>query len=51
MISDKELEEIGYTEDPQEIIVKFKDPRNKEYFKRLDLYWNKDFPNEEIIEK
>lgn len=49
MITEEELVDIGYIEEPQEVIVKFKDPKNKEYFKRLDLYWNKDFPKEVIV--
>jgi hypothetical protein len=51
MISDEELEEICYIEDPQEIIVEFKDPENREYFKRLDVLWEKEFPKEVIVEK
>ncbi|HEY7777433.1 MAG TPA: hypothetical protein VIA09_02740 [Nitrososphaeraceae archaeon] len=50
MITDKELEEIGYIEDPQEY-GPFKDKSVREYFKRLDAEWNRHFCQEEIIAK
>jgi len=42
-IDDKELEDIGYIEDPKEIKVEFKDPKNEEYFKNLDKEYNELF--------
>jgi hypothetical protein len=42
-IDDKELEDIGYIEDPKEIKVEFKDHQNEEYFKNIDKEYNEHF--------
>lgn len=50
-IDDKELEDIGYIPDPQEIKVEFKDLKNEAYSKQLDNEWNKEFGETEQAQK
>jgi hypothetical protein len=42
-MDDKELEDIGYIPNPEEIKVNFKDPKNEEYFNNLDKGYNQMF--------